>query len=491
MIQQKMGMRTKLVACFGLVASAATTASIYSLSTIRQIRSDIQSEIVGSAARLDQARLTEIGLGNMRIAMRGVTIFAAGHNEDMFVKSQALFDTTAVTTRKTLEQMKAEAAPENRGAVESMLAALDQWHASFPEFAELCKRDAQQANTFALQNFTPKMDALQKNAKDFGDANAARRDKGTASAEAAIERNQAVTMVLIGLVLLAGGGGFFTVAGLARALKQIAESVNTGASQVASAAAQVSSSSQTLAEGASENAASLEETSASSEEIHAMARRNTENSTNAAGIVARSEAKFSDTNRALNEMVVAMGEINGSSQKISKIIKVIDEIAFQTNILALNAAVEAARAGEAGMGFAVVADEVRNLAQRCAQAARDTAALIEESITSSSGGKAKVDRVAEAIRGVTAEAAQIKELVDEVSGGSQEQARGIDQISKAIVEMEHAGQTTAATAEQSAAAAQQLTAQARVLSETGRQLCALMEGSGGTIRSAEHRLQEA
>jgi methyl-accepting chemotaxis protein/methyl-accepting chemotaxis protein-1 (serine sensor receptor) len=99
--------------------------------------------------------------------------------------------------------------------------------------------------------------------------------------------------------------------------------------------------------------------------------------------------------------------------------------------------------------------------------------------------------VTEAIRGVTAEAAQIKELVDEVSGGSQEQARGIDQISKAIVEMEHAGQTTAAAAEQGAAAAQQLTAQAQVLSETGRQLRALMEGSGGTIRSAEHRLQEA
>jgi methyl-accepting chemotaxis protein/methyl-accepting chemotaxis protein-1 (serine sensor receptor) len=187
-----------------------------------------------------------------------------------------------------------------------MLAALDQWHASFPELAKLCNRDAQQANTFALQHFTPKMDALQKNAKEFGDANAPCRDKGIASAEAAIERSQAVTMVLIGLVLLAGGGGFFTVIGLARTLKQIAESVNTGASQVASAAAQVSSSSQTLAEGASKNAASLEETSASSDEIHAMARRNTENS----------------TNRALDQMVIAMGEINGSSQKISEIIKV-------------------------------------------------------------------------------------------------------------------------------------------------------------------------
>jgi methyl-accepting chemotaxis protein len=172
-----------------------------------------------------------------------------------------------------------------------------------------------------------------------------------------------------------------------------------------------------------------------------------------------------------------MGEITGSSQKISKIIKVIDEIAFQTNILALNAAVEAARAGEAGMGFAVVADEVRNLAQRCAQAARDTAALIEESIAKSDGGKSKVDRVAGALRRVTEEAAQVKTLVDEVSLGSKEQARGLEQISKAITQMGNAGQSTAATAEESAAAAEELTAQAATLTDIGQQLRGLVDGS--------------
>ena len=122
-------------------------------------------------------------------------------------------------------------------------------------------------------------------------------------------------------------------------------------------------------------------------------------------------------------MVSAMDGINASSQKISKIIKVIDEIAFQTNILALNAAVEAARAGEAGMGFAVVADEVRNLAQRCAQAAKDTADLIEESIQRSDGGRVKVDQVAVAIRAITAESAKIKVLVDEINLGSVEQSQ--------------------------------------------------------------------
>ena len=268
-------------------------------------------------------------------------------------------------------------------------------------------------------------------------------------------------------MLLAGGGGFFVVTGMAKTLREISESVAVGAQQVSQAAAQVSTSSQSMAQGSAESAASLEETSASVEEIQSMARRNTENSQNAAGIVAHSEEKFRETNQALDEMVVAMSEITGSSQKISKIIKVIDEIVFQTNILALNAAVEAARAGEAGMGFAVVADEVRNLAQRCAQAAKDTSGLIEGSIAKSDGGKSKVDRLAEALRGVTKEATQIKTLVDEVSVGSREQANGLDQISKAVMQMEQAGQSAAATAEESATAAEELNAQSATLMDAG------------------------
>jgi len=170
-----------------------------------------------------------------------------------------------------------------------------------------------------------------------------------------------------------------------------------------------------------------------------------------------------DANRKLEQMVGSMKDINSSSDKISKIIKVIDEIAFQTNILALNAAVEAARAGEAGMGFAVVADEVRNLAQRCAQAAKDTAGLIEESIAKSTEGSAKLDQVAEAIRSITENATQVKTLVDEVNLGSQEQARGIEQVAKAISQMEQVTQKTAANAEESASAGEELSAQAETL----------------------------
>ncbi len=216
------------------------------------------------------------------------------------------------------------------------------------------------------------------------------------------------TVSLLVILSFAGIGVIvaFIIRKLSGTLRQVVTQLAEGAGQVASAATQISSTSQSLAQGASEQAASLEETSASSEEINSMARKNAENSQAANGLVAQSQQKFDETNSSLEAMVVAMGDIKASSDKVAKIIKVIDEIAFQTNILALNAAVEAARAGEAGMGFAVVADEVRNLSQRCAQAAKDTAALIEESIEKSNDGKAKVDQVAVAIRAITEESAQ-------------------------------------------------------------------------------------
>jgi methyl-accepting chemotaxis protein/methyl-accepting chemotaxis protein-1 (serine sensor receptor) len=175
-------------------------------------------------------------------------------------------------------------------------------------------------------------------------------------------------------------------------------------------------------------------------------------------------------------MVTSMSEINNASDKIARIIKVIDEIAFQTNILALNAAVEAARAGEAGMGFAVVADEVRNLAQRSAQAAKDTASIIEESIERSNEGSKKLEQVKEAITAITDSAGKVKTLVDEVSTGSQEQATGFSEITSAISQMERVTQTAAAGAEQSASASEELTAQAESMRAAVETLHLLTEG---------------
>ena len=478
-MMQNTSIRTKLFVCFGFVAIAGTLSALYCLSTIRHLRTQMQEEIVASAGRLDQARQVTIGVANMRSAMRGISLFSLMHATEPFNKARSAFDSTAADMRKTIRQMESgDLSTEERVSINAIRASLDQWVAEFREFADLSATGhGEDAAASALKKITPVIDVLQKGTADFGQANSARCHGAVRSAQTAIQRNEIITYLFTALVLLAGGVGFFVVSGMAKTLREISESVAVGAQQVSQAARQVSTSSQALAQGSAESAASLEETSASVEEIQSMARRNTENSQNAAGIVAHSEEKFRETNQALDEMVVAMGEITGSSQKISKIIKVIDEIAFQTNILALNAAVEAARAGEAGMGFAVVADEVRNLAQRCAQAARDTSSLIEESITKSDGGRSKVDRVAEALRGVTQEATQVKTLVDEISVGSREQASGLDQISKAVTQMEKGGQSTAATAEESAAAAEQLNAQSATLMDVGQQLRGLVDGA--------------
>jgi methyl-accepting chemotaxis protein len=311
-------------------------------------------------------------------------------------------------------------------------------------------------------------------------------EKDAAESQQTYGKTLWVLVITLALCSLGGASlAFIVIRGMNKTLRQTVTDLFEGSDQVASAAGQVASSSQSLAQGSSEQAASLEETSASSEEISSMASKNTENSRSAAELVTQSQQKFVETNQSLDQMVVAMGEINTQSDKIAKIIKVIDEIAFQTNILALNAAVEAARAGEAGMGFAVVADEVRNLAQRCAQAAKDTAALIEESIAKSNDGKVKVDQVAAAIRTITEESAKVKTLVDEVNLGSQEQARGIEQIGKAIIQMEQVTQATAASAEESASAAQELNAQSETLKNIVQQLTAMVgggEAANGDVR---------
>jgi methyl-accepting chemotaxis protein/methyl-accepting chemotaxis protein-1 (serine sensor receptor) len=175
-------------------------------------------------------------------------------------------------------------------------------------------------------------------------------------------------------------------------------------------------------------------------------------------------------------MIASMQEINDSSGKIARIINVIDEISFQTNILALNAAVEAARAGEAGQGFAVVADEVRNLASRSATAAKDTAGLIEESLAKSNAGSTKLTQVVTVFSGIADSAAKVKTLIDEVSLGSAEQTRGIEQVLRAIQQMDQITQASAASAEEGAATSEELSAQAEAMNGIAQQLMAVVEG---------------
>jgi methyl-accepting chemotaxis protein len=254
------------------------------------------------------------------------------------------------------------------------------------------------------------------------------------------------------------------------------ETLHQAVRYIQDAAAQVASSSDSLAESASEEAASLQETSASSEDITSMTRKNAENSQAARDLMATVDQCVKDGNQRIDQMQLSMVEINASSQKISTIIKTIDEIAFKTNILSLNAAVEAARAGEAGLGFAVVADEVRKLAQRSAEAARDTAALVAESIEKSSEGSARLQEVTAVIRAITESSAKVRILVDEVNLGSQEQARGIQRISKSIMQVDQLTKTSAARAGEGASASEDLLTQAGSLNEVVLHLQMLVRG---------------
>jgi hypothetical protein len=267
---------------------------------------------------------------------------------------------------------------------------------------------------------------------------------------------------------------------LSRPIRRIAEGLTEGAEQVTSASNQVSSSSQSLAEGASTQAASIEETSSSLEEMSSMTRQNAENAAQADGLMKGANQVVSRANESMGKLTSSMEEISKASEETSKIIKTIDEIAFQTNLLALNAAVEAARAGEAGAGFAVVAGEVRNLAMRAAEAARNTAALIEGTVKKVKEGSELVNGTNEAFTEVATSAAKVGELVAEIAAASREQAQGIEQVNKAVAEMDKVVQQNAASAEESASASEGMHAQAERMKVTIGELVAEAAVGSGT-----------
>ncbi len=326
----------------------------------------------------------------------------------------------------------------------------------------------------AFNAYSAACDVMVKWNADYGHTGAVQIERTVGRA------NLIVTTLSVFAVVIGGMFAFFIVIGTSRVLTRVARSLNDGSNQVSSAASQVSAASQTLAEGASEQAASLEETSSSLEEMASMTKRNAENAQKANDLAKQARSAADKGVGDMQTMSSAMEAIKVSSDDIAKIIKTIDEIAFQTNILALNAAVEAARAGEAGMGFAVVADEVRNLAQRSAQAAKETASKIEGAIEKTGQGVDISSKVALTLNEIVTKARQVDELVAEVAGASREQTQGITQINTAVGQMDKVTQSNAANAEESAAAAEELNAQATTMKESVMELMQLVGGNSQT-----------
>lgn len=296
----------------------------------------------------------------------------------------------------------------------------------------------------------------------------------------AMQKQMAVTGVVLLMVII--GVATFFGRRLSRPIVGAVESLSEASDQVAFAAGQISTTSQQLAEGASEQAAAIEETSSSLEEMASMTKQNAENANIANHYMTDTIRMIGRANSSMATLTSTMEDINAASDETQKIIKTIDEIAFQTNLLALNAAVEAARAGEAGAGFAVVADEVRNLAIRAAEAAKNTTSLIEGSAKKIREGKELAMGTNQEFHAVADNSEKTGSLVGEIASASAEQAQGIEQIARAVFEMDKVTQRNSAGAEESASASEEMTAQAEQMRGVVSGLASVVGGAGEKVR---------
>jgi methyl-accepting chemotaxis protein len=388
-----------------------------------------------------------------------------------------------------VKQLVAEG--QTAAAEEACYAELGAAADEFLKHFDTMSAEADRAQAAALaardQSFGPCRDAELVVGKLVDDIVAASEQGATTEVATSTHRSAlvATTMLVGGIsaVLLCVVLGIFVTRRISRVLATISAQLDDGADQVSDAARQVSTAAQQLAETATVQASSLEESSAALEQMAASTRSNAERAGSASGLAGRTRHNADAGEQTMGRLNVAMGAINESAGEISKIIKVIEEIAFQTNLLALNAAVEAARAGEHGKGFAVVAEEVRNLAIRCADAAKNTAGLIEEAVTRARDGGAVAQGAGESLHAMVGDVAQLADLLHGISQASNEQAEGVSQISKAVSQMDTSTQQNAASSEQSAAAAEELNSQALAVKGLVSELMSLVGSDTGRSRS--------
>jgi methyl-accepting chemotaxis protein len=455
----------KIATATATLAATLVLTAWYGLHTIGVLNQDFAEATGTTARKLELAGTLKASESDMAVGERGLLMFTYAKDATEAAASEKLFQASATRLQQTLAEIQPLlVTAEGKQVATHIATALDLWLPAYAEMSRILQSgDIDGATKLLAERIKPQYLSVGQDTEGLARLCSALLQQQRRAAEDQLSTSKWLMTLLLVVGGLAALAALATSRSVAGQLRQYAGEMLEGSRQVAAAAGQVASASQSLAQGTSQQAATLEETSSSTTEIAAITRKNAENTKAVAALMGETAQLVSAANHNLGEMVESMKEINGSSSKISKIIRVIDEIAFQTNILALNAAVEAARAGEAGMGFAVVADEVRNLAQRSAQAARDTALLIEESIAKSSEGSTKLDQVAQSIRQITGSSTQVKTLVDEVNAGSQEQSRGIEQISSAVGQMDQVTQRSAANAEESAAASEELASQAQSL----------------------------
>jgi methyl-accepting chemotaxis protein/methyl-accepting chemotaxis protein-1 (serine sensor receptor) len=468
----------RLAVSFGVVVGISLLMGGVSMSVIHDLSTDLTGSLTGAVSSMEEVGNLTTALAEMRSSEAGFILFSSLNDTGQSETQKRRLESSTERMRQAIEVIRPGLGEDKAASVGRLEEGRQALALHFQRMVQACgEQKCNEALDRHTQQVLPLNAEMEQLAVELG-----RSQKELAAGIArAAERQRAVSywtgFVLIGSILVTAAVVAVVLRKVNHNLRHCAAGMGTGAHQIAAAAEQVSRASESLAQQASSQAASIQQTSATADQIFAMTKRNSENTRSATERVRQGEQAVEETNRRLQQMVESMGDINASSNKISRIIKVIEEIAFQTNILALNAAVEAARAGEAGMGFAVVADEVRNLAQRCSQAAGDTTALIEESIARVTSGGTDLDQVSKAVGKITENFSQIKILVEEVNLSSQEQAKGLEQVTQTMLRMNQTTQQTAASAEQSAASASEMSAQTHSMGGMINSLRALVEAA--------------
>jgi methyl-accepting chemotaxis protein len=475
------GVMVALVVALGLTAFLSTGVIQRSVTDLFSVRLPAIDAVVEADRDLQQLLVAERSM-----------IFAEVSSPEFasFVKE---WETNLAQSDERWQTYRALATtPEEQVIVADYEKARGEWLALSKKVVDGRKADTLEGRTLAMDlTLGParaKFDHMREFLNKAQELNLKMAAEQNARASRTYRRALAVNVGLA-LVSAALGLGIWLQVGrrTSRQIREVASSLRASADQVVAAAGEVATSADVLSRGATDQAASLEETSASMEEIGAMTRATSASAVRAGELMTSVQQRVRDSNTALGAMVTSMAGIRESSDRVSKIIRTIDEIAFQTNILALNAAVEAARAGEAGMGFAVVADEVRNLAQRAAQAARDTTSLIEESRARAVEGGETVTRMSSSVEGITESVEELQTFVSDVRRASEDQAQGVSQVATAVARMEKVTQATAATAEESAAASEELNAQA----ETALDMVLRLERIVGSTHAAGRTFEVA
>ncbi|MFH0729859.1 MAG: methyl-accepting chemotaxis protein [Pseudomonadota bacterium] len=476
---KQMTLGNKLAMGFGICILVIAALSAITLVELRQL-----------------ARLQDVGATAARDAV--VTMEAAGLGEQCYsIMADAIINRELSTTEKEWTVLKEENNKRFKAldpicdtSEEKALLkkALGNYHEMIEHFEKemlpLLKANGDARKISAIDGeIDSNKEAIRGSLTSISQSIMKKAEIGDRDFDATRSRLISVNIVLslagvLGTFVLA----FFLMRSITRPINRVINGLSEASDQVSSAAGEVSSASQSLAEGSSEQAASVEETSSSLEEISSMIKQNAGNAGQADSMMKGTGQIVAGANASMGELNVSMAEIAKASEETSKIIKTIDEIAFQTNLLALNAAVEAARAGEAGAGFAVVAGEVRNLAVRAADAARNTAGLIEGTVKKVSDGMALVKTTSDAFGKVAESAGKVGELVSEIAAASNEQAKGIEQVNAAVSQMDKVTQSNAAIAEESASASEELSAQAEELKGFVGRLAAMVGGKGAHLR---------